>query len=200
MSKSIISVLVFLGICLVAFSTGCSKYNGFVSLDEQVAKAWGNVQTQYQRRGDLIGNLVQTVQGAADFEKSVLSDVTEARAKATSINLTADDLTPEKMAQFQQAQAQLNTALSKLLVVSENYPQLRATDAFRDLQAQIEGTENRVAVSRQDYNNVVTTYNTAVRTFPGNLFAGMFGFERKAQFEADKGSEAAPKVQFNFNK
>jgi LemA protein len=198
MSKSIVTLLVFLLIGLIVLGTGCSKYNGFVSMDEQVAKSWANVQTQYQRRTDLIGNLVQTVQGAADFEKSVLTDVTEARAKATSINLTADDLTPEKMAQFQQAQSQLNSSLSKLLLVAENYPQLKATDAFRDLQAQLEGTENRVAVARQDFNEVVTRYNTEVRTFPGNIFAGMFGFQRKAQFEAEPGSEDAPKVQFDF--
>lgn len=199
MSKNIIIILVLVFVGLIVLGSGCSKYNTFVSLDEQVEQAWSNVQAQYQRRSDLIGNLVKTVQGSADFERSVLTDVTEARARATAINLNADDLTPEKLQQFQAAQAELSGALGRLLVVSENYPQLRSTDAFRDLQAQLEGTENRVTVARQDYNAVVTQYNTAIRSFPATLYAGIFGFERRPQFEAEQSAQEAPKVDFNFD-
>lgn len=196
-SKGSIALLII--ILLIGFGgcAGCNTYNSLVTQDENVENAWGNVQTQYQRRADLIPNLVNTVKGAADFEQETLESVTNARANATSINLTADDLSdPARMQAFQQAQSQLTGALSRLLAVSENYPQLRATEAFRDLQAQLEGTENRITVARRDYNNAVQSFNTAVRRFPSNIFAGMFGFERRAPFEADPGSEQAPTVQF----
>ena len=177
---------------------GCGTYNSLIAQDEQVNEAWGNVETAYQRRADLIPNLVSTVKGAADFEQETLESVTNARARATSVNLSANDLTdPARLAQFQQAQTQLSGALGRLLVVSENYPQLRATDAFRDLQAQLEGTENRINVARGRYNEAVRSYNTKIRSFPAVLFAGIFGHERRPSFEADKGAEDAPTVDFS---
>lgn len=178
----------------------CSSYNGLVEKDNSVQKLWANVQTQYQRRADLIGNLVKTVQGAADFEKSTLTEVIQARAAATQIKLEANDLTPENMAKFQAAQDQLSGSLSRLLVSVEQYPNLKANQNFLDLQAQLEGTENRIAVSRNDFNTGVEGYNLAVRTFPTNIMAGMFGFAQKAFFEASKGSENAPNVDFDFKK
>ena len=185
---------------MVAFGgcAGCSTYNGLVTADEQVEEAWGNVQSTYQRRLDLIPNLVNTVKGAAEFEQETLESVTNARARATSINLNVDDLgDPAKLQQYQEAQAQVSGALGRLLAVAENYPQLRATEAFRDLQAQLEGTENRINVARNRYNEAVRAYNTKVRRFPGALFAGLFGFERRSSFEADAGAEQAPTVDFS---
>lgn len=197
-SKGSIALLVI--ILLVAFAgcAGCGTYNSLVSQDENVERAWGDVQTQYQRRADLIPNLVNTVKGAANFEQETLESVTNARARATSITINADDLSdPAKMQQFQEAQTQLSGALGRLLAVAENYPQLQATQAFRDLQVQLEGTENRITVARRDYNGAVQRFNTAVRSFPTNILAGMFGFNRRASFEADAGSERAPTVDFN---
>jgi len=185
---------------LVAFAgcAGCSTYNGLVSAEEGVEEAWANVQSAYQRRLDLIPNLVNTVKGAADFEQETLTSVTEARARATSINLSVDDLNdPARLQQFQEAQAQVSSTLSRLLLVSENYPELRATEAFRDLQVQLEGTENRINVERVRYNEAVRDYNTSVRRFPAALFAGLFGFERRIPFEADPGAEQAPTVDFS---
>lgn len=197
-SKGAIGLLIIL--LLVAFGgcAGCSTYNGLVAADEQVEEAWGNVQSTYQRRLDLIPNLVNTVKGAADFEQETLTSVTNARARATSINLNVDDLNdPEKLRQFQEAQAELGGALGRLLVVSENYPQLRASESFRDLQVQLEGTENRINVARNRYNEAVRAYNTKVRRFPGALFAGLFGFDRRLSFEAEEGAEQAPTVDFS---
>ena len=194
------SILLLVIVLLVAFAgcAGCSTYNSLVSEEEQVEQAWADVESTYQRRADLIPNLVNTVQGAADFERETLEAVTDARARATSINLTADDLTdPAKLQAYQQAQAQLSGALGRLLAVAENYPQLRATEAFRDLQAQLEGTENRINVARSRYNEAVRAYNTRVRRFPAALFAGVFGFDRRTPFEADEGAEQAPTVDFN---
>ena len=192
--------IVLIVIVLILGFGGCAgvgTYNRLVSLDEGVERSWGDVQTQYQRRADLIPNLVNTVKGAANFEQETLEAVTNARARATSINLSADDLNdPAKMQQFQAAQAELGQSLGRLLVVAENYPQLQATQAFRDLQVQLEGTENRITVARRDYNASVQGYNTSVRRFPASLFAGMFGFDRRASFEADPGSERAPEVSF----
>jgi LemA protein len=184
---------------LVAFAgcAGCNTYNSLISQDERVERVWGDVQTQYQRRADLIPNLVNTVKGAANFEQETLESVTNARARATSINISAEDLDdPAKLQQFQEAQSQLSGALSRLLAVAENYPQLQATQAFRDLQVQLEGTENRITVARRDYNGAVQDYNTAVRRFPTNLIAGLFGFSRRTPFEADAGAERAPTVAF----
>ncbi len=194
------TLLLLVVVLLLAFAgcAGCSTYNNLVSSDERVEQAWADVETQYQRRSDLIPNLVNTVKGAANFEQETLESVTNARARATSINLSADDLNdPAKIRQFQEAQAQLSGALGRLLAVSENYPELRATEAFRDLQAQLEGTENRINVARRDYNQAVQEYNTNVRRFPTNIVAGIAGFGRRQPFEADPGSEQAPTVDFN---
>jgi LemA protein len=167
-----------------------------VSQDENVKTKWANVQSDYQRRADLIPNLVNTVKGAANFEQETLTQVIEARAKATSTNFNAEDLTPEKIAQFQQAQGQLSGALSRLLVTVERYPELKANQNFMDLQKQLEGTENRIKVSRNDFNTAVQGYNNTVRQFPNNIFAGMFGFKTRQAFTADQGAERAPGVQF----
>ncbi len=189
----------FLYLMLVFSSTlllqSCS-YNSIVSNDENVKKAWADVEASYQRRGDLIGNLVETVKGEAKFEKETLVAVIEARSKATSIQLKADDITPENMAKFQEAQAQLSGALSRLLVVSEQYPALKATEAFAELMNQLERTENRINISRRDYNAAVQMYNTQIRSFPANITAGIFKFKQREPFKADPGSEKAPKVQF----
>jgi len=193
MSRSLIIVIVI--VAIFGFY-GCSSYNGLVDKDTRVDQAWAQVQTQYQRRADLIPNLVNTVKGAANFEKSTLESVIKARANATGINLNADQLTPENIQKFQQAQDQLGGALSRLLAVSENYPQLRATENFQELQAQLEGTENRIAVSRNDFNGVATEYNRSVRSFPNNIFAGIFGFQRRGLFEASQAAQNAPTVQF----
>lgn len=175
-----------------AFST----YNSLVGKDETVATAWGNLQSQYQRRADLIPNLVSTVKGYAKHESTTLEEVVNARAKATQITVDADDLTPEKIKQVQESQGQLSAALGKLLAVTENYPQLRASENFSELQAQLEGTENRINESRTLYNEAVRDYNVSVRRFPANIVAGICGFEKKAQFEAQQGAENAPKVEF----
>lgn len=189
-------LIVVIAVILILGGCGCGGYNKMINLDENVKNKFNNVQSDYQRRADLIPNLVSTVKGAANFEQTTLTQVIEARAKATSVNINADNLTPEKVQQFQQAQGQLGGALSKLLVVAEQYPQLQATQNFRDLQAQLEGTENRIKVSRNDFNSAVQEYNSVVRRFPNNLFAGMFGFKVREGFTADAGSEKAPKVQF----
>ncbi len=194
MSKGLIIVIVIAVILGVA---GCSSYNGLVNNDTAVEQSWAGVQTQYQRRSDLIPNLVKTVQGAANFEKSTLQGVIEARANATSIKLDAKDLTPENLQKYQAAQDQLGGSLSRLLAVSENYPQLRATEGFKELQAQLEGTENRIAVARNDFNGVVGTYNKSVRAFPNNIFAGIFGFARKGFFQASQAAQGAPSVNFD---
>jgi LemA protein len=189
-------LIVIIAVILILGGCGCGGYNKMINLDENVKNKWNNVQSDYQRRADLIPNLVSTVKGAANFEQTTLTQVIEARAKATAVNINADNLTPEKVQQFQQAQGQLGGALNKLLVVAEQYPTLQATQSFRDLQKQLEGTENRIKVSRNDYNTSVQEYNSVVRRFPNNLFAGMFGFKVKTGFTADAGSEKAPKVEF----
>lgn len=193
MSKSLIVIVVIL---LIGGMFGCSSYNGLVQKDETVNEAWAKVQSQYQRRADLIPNLVNTVKGAADFEKSTLTAVIEARAKATSIQLTPDQLTPENMQKFQAAQDQLGGALSRLLVSVERYPDLKANQNFLELQAQLEGTENRIAVARNDFNTTVKDYNQSVRTFPNAIFAGIFGFNVKGFFEASQAAQNSPTVTF----
>jgi LemA protein len=190
-------LIVILGLVLILGGCGCSGYNKMVNLDEDVKAKWANVQSDYQRRADLIPNLVSTVKGAANFEQETLTRVIEARSKATSINVSADNLTPENIDRFQKAQGELSGALSRLLVVAEQYPQLQATQNFRDLQAQLEGTENRIKVSRNDFNTSVQGYNSTIRRFPNNLFAGMFGFRAKQPFAADPGAQNAPKVDFS---
>jgi LemA protein len=194
-SRNLVLIVVVLFI-LILGGCGCSGYNKMVNLDEDVKAKWGNVQSDYQRRSDLIPNLVNTVKGAANFETETLTKVIEARSKATSVNINAGDLTPEKMAQFQQAQGELSGALSRLLVTVEKYPDLKANQNFQDLQKQLEGTENRIKVSRNDFNTAVQGYNSTVRRFPNNLFAGMFGFKVRDSFKADPGAERAPEVKF----
>ena len=186
------------GLITLLSQSSCG-YNQMVTLDEQVANRWANVQNAYQRRADLVPNLVNTVRGAADFERGTLTDVIEARSRATSVQLSPENLTPENIQRFQQAQGELSGALSRLLVTVEQYPQLRANENFRDLQAQLEGTENRISVERRNYNEAVQQYNSYVRSFPNNLFAGMYGFERKGFFEADPGAQRAPTVDFGNN-
>lgn len=193
------ALLIILGILVVLLFLGCGSYNNLVQSDETVKQAWGNVQSAYQRRADLIPNLVETVKGEASFERGTLNDVINARAKATSMQVNPENLTPENMQQFQQAQGQLSGALSRLLVTVEQYPTLRANDAFRDLQRQLEGTENRINTERNRFNEVVQPYNVKVRSFPTNLFAGIMGFKVRPPFEAAPGSENAPRVDFNTN-
>lgn len=195
-SKGLLIFLIIIGILFVGGCAISNSYNGLVAQDEEVAKTWNNVQSEYQRRNDLIPSLVNTVKGAADFEQKTLTDLMEARAKATSVKLEAGDLTPEKLAEFQAAQSQVSAGLGRLLAVVENYPDLKANQNFRDLQVQLEGTENRIKVARNDYNAAVQVYNTKVRSFPMNLVAGMFGFAPKQGFQADPGAERAPTVTF----
>ncbi len=191
-----ITLLAIVGLVLILGVWGCSGYNGLVKQDEKVKNTWNNVNSEYQKRSDLVGNLVNTVKGAAKFEQETLTKLVEARAKATSINLTADQLTPENMAKFQQAQTQMSGALSRLLVVVENYPDLKANQNFLQLQGSLEGIENDVRNSRKNFNDAVNTYNTKVRSFPMNMLSGMFGFHKKEGFKADEGAEKAPKVEF----
>lgn len=187
---------IWIGVAVIVAIFFYVTYNGFVNKEERVKTAWSNVETQYQRRADLIPNLVNTVKGYATHETQTLREVTEARARATSINLTADDLTPERLAEFQQAQEQVRSALGRLIAVAESYPDLKANQNFLELQAQLEGTENRIAVARKDYNETVQQYNVAVRRFPANLVARLFGFDRKPAFSASEGAETAPVVAF----
>jgi LemA protein len=193
MKKAILGVIGALFFTTMLSSCG---YNTMVKLDEDVKTKWNQVETQYQRRSDLIPNLVSTVKGAAKFEQSTLTAVVEARSKASQIKVDANDLSPEKIEKFQAAQGQVSQALSRLMVLTENYPELKATQQFSDLSVQLEGTENRIAVARKDFNDAVQEYNTKVRSFPNNLTAGMFGFKQRVGFKADAGAENAPKVQF----
>ena len=189
-------MLIILGIVVILLFWGCGSYNNLVQQDEVVKKSWNDVQSQYQRRADLIPNLVNTVKGEANFERGTLNDVINARARATSMQISPENLTPENIEKFQQAQTQLSGALSRLLVTVEQYPNLRANDAFRNLQTQLEGTENRIAVARNDFNDKVQVYNTQVRRFPTNIFASIMGFHPRTGFTADPGSQNAPRVDF----
>jgi LemA protein len=182
--------------------TGCGSYNRLVTLEQNVNKKWADVQSVYQRRADLIPNLVSTVAGAANFEKSTLTEVTNARASVGQVKLDPSKAPTDaaQLEKFQQAQGQLSTALSRLLVVSENYPQLRATEAFQNLQAQLEGTENRISVERNNFNTAVQEYNTALETFPTNMLNKMFGFQQRPFFNAQPNADKAPEVKFDFNK
>ena len=188
--------LIILGLIAVVFLFSGCGYNSMVKLDEKVSAQWAQVENVYQRRADLIPNLVNTVKGYANFEKDVLTAVTEARAKATSVNVDASKLSPESIQQFQQAQGQLSSSLSKLLVVVEKYPDLKANQNFLELQAQLEGTENRITVERGRFNEVTQEYNSTIRTFPNNITSSMFGFSKKGYFEAEKGAEKVPEVKF----
>lgn len=190
-------LLVGLGVIVLLVFFGISVNNGLVEKEEGVEGAWAQVENQYQRRADLIPNLVNTVKCAANFEQETLTSVIEARSKATSVNISASDLNdPAKFQQFQQAQGELSGALSRLLVSVERYPELKANANFRDLQSQLEGTENRISTERKRFNDTAQNYNTAIRKFPASIFASIGGFERKAYFEADQGAENAPEVNF----
>jgi LemA protein len=193
---SIISGAIVIGGLILLAIVSILFYNGIVKLDEKAAKAWAQVESQYQRRADLIPNLVATVKGYAEHESSTLQAVTEARNKATGITIDANNMTQEDLNRFQQAQDELGKSLGRLIAVSEAYPDLKANENFKDLQAQLEGTENRIAVARNDFAEAVQTYNSAIRTFPRNIVASIFGFEKKAYFQAAAGSEEAPKVEF----
>src|SRR4030088_1254051 len=193
-------ILLFIVLVIGLFFWG--SYNRLVTLDQEVNKRWGDVQSVYQRRADLIPNLVQTVAGAANFEKSTLTEVTNARASVGQVKLDPSKAPTDaaELEKFQQAQGQLSTALSRLLVVSENYPQLRATEAFQNLQAQLEGTENRISVERNNFNTAVQEYNTALEQFPTNMLNKMFGFQPRPFFNAQPGADKAPGVKFDFSK
>lgn len=193
MKKSTIIILVVLAIILL---WGVTAYNNLVSMEENVNRQWSNVETQYQRRADLIPNLVSTVKGYAAHESSTLESVIEARSKATSITVSGSDLTPEKMAEYQKAQGAVTSALGKLLAVAENYPDLKANQNFLELQAQLEGTDNRISVARTNYNGAAKEFNTSIRRFPNNILAGICGFEKCTYYEAAEGAEQAPRVEF----
>ena len=200
MKKWLVPLIIVGAIVVGLYSWGKGFYNTGIQLNENVSESWGNVQNSYQRRNDLIGNLVKTVQGAADFEKETLTQVIEARAKATSTNINASDLTPENMAQFQKAQAGLGGALSKLLVSVERYPDLKANQNFLKLQDELASTENQILTARTRFNEAVKPFNSHIKTFPNNLLASMFGFEGKTYFEADEGADKAPDINFDFGK
>ena len=188
--------LILFAIVVLCSMTSCSTYNNMVTMDETVKSAWSNVETQYQRRADLIPNLVATVKGYASHEQNTLQAVVDARSKATSVSVSLDELTPENIAQFQQAQSAVTSALGRLIAVAENYPDLKANQNFLELQAQLEGTENRITVARKGFNDAVQQYNVLVRRFPANLVAMLFGFDQKGYYEADESAAAAPKVEF----
>lgn len=191
----LVSILI---IAVLVLLWGVRSYNKMISFDESVNNAWSQVENVYQRRMDLIPNLVNTVKGAADFERNTLTDVIDARSKASSININPEQLNESNIAAFQKAQDALSSALNRLMVVVERYPELKANQNFLELQSQLEGTENRIAVERNKFNNTVKSYNTMIRRFPKNLIAAIFGFEQKAYFKANEGAENAPDVQFNF--
>lgn len=192
MKKKLKKYLIFL---LVPFITSCG-YNTMVTLDEGISSQWAQVENAYQRRADLIPNLVNTVKGYADFEKETLIQVIEARSKATSVNINPGNITPETISQFQNAQAGLSSALSRLMVVVERYPELKANQNFLELQAQLEGTENRIAVERRKFNEATRQYNTYIRKFPKNIVAGIFDFDKKTYFEVEEKAKEVPKVEF----
>ena len=196
MKKSTISLLVVAGILIALVSWVIGAYNGLVTLDEETNGKWAQVESAYQRRADLIPNLVNTVKGYAEFEQETLTGVIEARAKATGINVDANNLSPEAIAKFQAAQSQLSGSLSRLLVTVERYPDLKANQNFLGLQSQLEGTENRIKIERDRFNVSVKDFNATIRKFPKTIIASSFGFEKKGYFEADAGSEKAPEVQF----
>lgn len=196
MKKTWIVLAVIAAVILIIFLWFKSSYNGLVVLDENVKGKWANVESQYQRRADLIPNLVNTVKGYADFEKSTLTQVMEARANATKITISPEKLDENSIQKFQNAQNQVSSALGRLMAVAENYPNLKANQNFSDLQQQLESTENRITVERMKFNDAVKIYNQTIRKFPQMIFASMFGFEKAAYFEADKGAEKAPEVKF----
>lgn len=196
MKTSTLALIVIGALVLILGGCGCNSYNGLVTGDQNVQKLWSGVETNYQRRTDLYNSVIKTIEGSANFEKSTLQAVIDARASATQIKVDIND--PESLAKYQAAQGQLQSAFGRLMAVAEAYPDLKTTKSFQDFQAQIEGTENRINVARKDYNDGVNEYNLKVKTFPNNLFAGMFGFKEKQYYKADPGSEKAPDIQFNI--
>ncbi len=191
-----LGLLIVLGILVVVFFLGCKAYNGLVRADQNVKKVWSNVETNYQRRTDLYNSVIKTIEGSANFEKSTLKEVIDARAKATSVTVDIND--PQSLAAYQNAQTQLQGAFGRLIAVAEAYPDLKSTKSFQDFQTQIEGTENRINIARQDYNKSVESYNLAVKIFPRTIFAGIFGYHEKPFYKADPGTEKAPDIQFNI--
>jgi LemA protein len=200
MKKGTIILLAIVGVFVLLIFNGCGSYNNMVSKQEATSSAWSQVENVYQRRADLIPNLVSTVKGVANFEQKTLTDVIAARASATQIKVDASTLSPDQIQKFQASQGQLSQALGRLMVVAEQYPQLKATQNFLELQSQLEGTENRIAVERQKFNEIVKEYNTYVRRFPQVLYAGIFGFAKKGYFEATAGADKAPEVNFEDKK
>ncbi|MEO8110746.1 MAG: LemA family protein [Ginsengibacter sp.] len=194
--KSRTGLFVILGIVVLLFFWGCGAYNNLIGVDQEVKTKWGNVETNYQRRTDLYNSVIKTIEGSANFEKSTLKEVIEARSRATSINVNIDD--SASLDKYQAAQAGLQSSFGKLLAVAEAYPDLKSTAAFQGFQTQIEGTENRINVARQDYNTAVQSYNLKVKTFPNNIFAGIFGYHEKPFYKSAPGSENAPNVEFNI--
>lgn len=196
MKKKWVTPIIIVAVIVMVIAYCVSSYNVLVTQEEGVNTAWSNVENQYQRRSDLIPNLVNTVKGYAAHEKETFDAVVSARAKASQTHIDIEDLTPEKMAAYQRAQGEVGNALSRLLAITENYPELKANENFMELQSQLEGTENRIGVERRKFNEAVREFNTAIRCFPKNLIAGMFGFEKHPYFEAEEGSEKAPEVKF----
>lgn len=194
--KSRTTLYVIVGIVVILLFWGCGSYNGLVTANQEVKTKWSNVETNYQRRTDLYNSVIKTIEGSANFEKSTLTQVIQARAKATSINVDIND--PQSLQAYQNAQAGLQSSFGRLLAVAERYPDLKTTAAFQGFQTQIEGTENRINVARQDYNDAVQSYNLKVKTFPNNIFAGIFGYHEKAFYKADAGSEKAPDINFDI--
>lgn len=190
------STIIVLAVIAIVVFFGISMYNGLVTSEENVNSQWANVETQYQRRADLIPNLVNAVKGYAKHEKETLEGVIAARSQATQIKVDSKDLTPEKLAEYQKAQGAVTSALGKLLAITENYPDLKANQNFLELQAQLEGTENRITVARKNFNDAAQAYNTSIRRFPKSIFASMFGFDKRPYFDAEEGADKAPKVEF----
>ena len=196
MNTSKIILLGIVGLIVIVFFWGCNGYNGLISADQGVKKVWSNVETNYQRRTDLYSSVIKTIEGSANFEKSTLKEVLEARAKATQVQVNVND--PASLEAYQKAQANLQGSFSRLMAVAENYPNLKTTDAFRDFQTQIEGTENRINVARQDYNKAIEDFNLRVKRFPSVILARLFGYNEKPYYKADEGSEKAPEIKFDI--
>jgi LemA protein len=196
MNSRNLTLIIILAVILILGGCACSSYNGLINVDQKVKTSWSNVETQYQRRMDLYNSVIKTIEGSAKFEKGTLTEVIAARSKATSVQVNVND--SASLAAYQAAQAQLQGSFSRLMAIAEAYPDLKTTKAFQDFQAQIEGTENRINVARRDYNGDVNQYNMKVKTFPGNIFAGIFGFHERAYYKADAGSEKAPDINFDI--
>lgn len=200
MKRSTIILIILVMFLAIAGMNGCSAFNKMGTMEEEIAGTWSEVENQYQRRSDLIPNIVATVQEEAEFEKGTLEAVINARASATKVTMNVDNLTPENIQKYQEAQQAVSSALARLLVVAESYPTLQTNQSFKNLQADLEGTENRITTARMRFNESVQTYNTAIRRFPRNMWAGLFGFEKKGYFEAEAGAETAPDVKELFDK